>query len=245
MRKRFWLYKIAGIAFLIFVIILYFLLYFLPTVKEISLYKRQFKDMKQKIADYIKMENAFTYSDSQESQYFERSERDLGDRIPKIVNREEFIALFTRVSNEVRDLARQDGIFNLVINSDSEELKVHAGSLSADKKSLDDLLSFAIRRLDQLRKEQEMRGRQQWETTPKPGPQTGLAEVVAGAKYHTVSLSFTGPLKNALTFINHLPWSHYYLRPDQILVNNGEIFPYFIVFIKIYYVDSRPGAPHS
>lgn len=56
-------------------------------------------------------------------------------------------------------------------------------------------------------------------------------------KAHTITLSFTGKIKNAANFINHLPWSDYYLSEERILVSAGDIFPHYIVLLRIYYID--------
>ncbi len=62
-------------------------------------------------------------------------------------------------------------------------------------------------------------------------------------KAHTITLSFTGKIKNGVNFINHLPWSDYYLSEERILVSAGDTFPYYIVLLKIFYIDLQEQAP--
>jgi hypothetical protein len=70
----------------------------------------------------------------------------------------------------------------------------------------------------------------------------GFSGRLKNVKSHTITLSFTGKIKNAVNFINHIPWSDYYLSEDRILVSAGDIFPYYIVFLRIYYIDLREQA---
>jgi predicted Holliday junction resolvase-like endonuclease len=244
MKNKYFFIKVFGIVFLIMVVILYLLLYFLPSIKEISRYKRQLKDRNLKVADFVKMENAFTFSNEHERSQFKQLEQKLAGRVPEVRSREDFISLFTKVSDYVQNLAKKDGIFNLVITSDSKEIKVKTGSLASDKKSLDDLLSYSSQRLSILRRKMEMeeRNSQLMEHTTKPlDIGDNIAKLVKGVKYQTVWLSFTGQLKNVLNLINHLPWSQYYLSVDKVIVSQGDFLPYCIISLRIYYVDFRPN----
>jgi len=245
-KGKYILIKVVGIAGLLLAVVLYIIIYFFPTLKDINRSRRDLKDMNLKITDYVKMEGTFSFSTQHEREFFKEAETALRNRIPQIRSREEFIALFTRISNEIQDQAQKDGISNLVFTSDSVDLKINASSLSSDKKTLDSLLSFTTLRLSQLYKEEEMnRGRvANGQTNANPG--SGLAALVPGVTFHTVSLSFTGDLKNALNFINHTPWNNYYINQEKILISAGEPNPFFIVFVRIYYIDLREktNAPH-
>jgi hypothetical protein len=243
MKNKYLLYKLSGIVFLILAIILYFLLYFIPALKSINLYKRQLKDTNLQVADFVEAESNFTFSNQRERHFFTQAEQELKDKIPEVKTREDFIAIFTKISDYIQQCAQGDGIFNLVLKSDSPELSVNASTLSSDKKTLDDLLGFASRRLLELRKEQErLAGRQRGtggSTATAPKTNSGLSSLVKDVKYQTITLSFSGELKNALNFINHIPWSEYYMSEDKILVSSGELLPYYIVFLKIYFIDHQ------
>jgi hypothetical protein len=242
MKNKYFLIKVSGIVFLILVVVLYFLLYFLPSIKEISKYKRQLKDKNLQVTDFVKMENSFTFSNEQERNDFNLLERKLTERTPQVRSREDFISLFTRVSDYVQSLAKKDGIFNLVITSDAKEIKVKTGSLATDKKSLEDLLSYSSQRLSVLRRKLEMEERNSQlmeHTTKAPDIGDNIAKLVPGVKYHTMWLSFTGELRNVLQLINHLPWSRYYLCEDQVIISQGDFLPYCIISLRIYYKDLR------
>jgi hypothetical protein len=241
-RKNFFI-KFAGIAFLILVLVGYFLVYFLPSVKAINRYKRTLKDMNLKISDFLEMERAFSFSNQVERLYFSRSEQELKIRFPEVRSREEFVALFTKVSDYVRNLAVKDGISNLVLTFGSSEVSDKDGLLSTDKKSLDDLIRFSAQCLDLIRKKMEMEQQNRNFPKPRATPRTdgGLASLVKGVKHHTAWLSFTGNSKNAASFINHIPWGDSYLRTDKIVVVDGNLFPYYILLLKIYYIDLRSG----
>jgi hypothetical protein len=234
--NKYFLIKIFGIVTLVVIIILYFLLYFIPSVKTISVYKRQIKDMNLKMTDYVKVENAFSFSNEREKTYFRQVGKELKSRIPEVKNKQEFIRVFTEISNYIQKLAEKDGIFNMLVHSDSRDLKVNAGSLSSDKKTLEELLSFAYRRLSQF--QNETREKQQQIRQPETG---GISTLVPGIESQDITLSFTGELRSAMNFINHIPWGSYYLVEDKIMVSAGEMFPYYIVFLKIYYIEKNTG----
>ncbi len=248
MRSKYFYIKIFGIVFLILSVVIYFLLYFVPSVKSINKYRRQLKDTNLKIADFMKVENHFSFSSHQEEDYFTNAEQELKGKIPEISSREDFIALFTNIANDLQNRAKQDGIFNVLLKSDSDELQVDASSLSSDKKTLSDLLSYSSQRLSRLRKEREMhstRTQPRGANTPNPSnaPTGQLTDLVPDVQYQTITLSFTGDLKNALNFINHIPWSSHYLGENKILISTGSIFPYYIVFLRVYYLDRRGESP--
>ncbi|UCH94342.1 MAG: hypothetical protein JSV88_29300 [Candidatus Aminicenantes bacterium] len=187
-RGKHFLIKVSGIVFLIVLVVVYFLLYFIPTVKSINRCKRQLKDLNLKISDFVKAENTFSFSDEQEKNYFVQAEQELKGKIPAVKSQEDSIALFTKICNDIQKLADKDGVSNLVLKSGSQDL-------------------------------------------------SPLASLVENIKYHTLTLSFTGELKNAMNFINHIPWSDYYLMEDKIFVCTGDILPYYIVLLRVYYID--------
>ena len=189
--------KIAGILSLIVLIIIYILLYLIPSLKAINLYKRQLKDMDQKISDFARMESDFSFSSEGERSYFAQTDRELLGKIPGVRTREDLIALFTKISNYIQKRAQEDGILNLVMKPDEGQKGAVGKGFSARLKNV---------------------------------------------KSHTITLSFTGKIRNAVNFINHLPWSDYYLSEDRILVSAGDPFPYYIVFLRIYYIDWQEQA---
>lgn len=233
MKNKYIFIRIAGIAFLILLIVVYFILYFVPTIKEISFQKRQLKDMNLKIADFVKMENTFSFSNDQERALFAASKEELAQRIPQVYQREDYIALFTRVSQYVQQLAKTDGIFNLVFTSDSQEMQVETGSLAVNKKSLDQLLLFSSQRLSALK---QQLGSAYQATGFVSG---GLATLVPGLQYHTVWLSFSAEMPSALHFINHIPRYNALLSEDKILIATAAGTPNFLMSLKIYYRDFR------
>jgi hypothetical protein len=76
----------------------------------------------------------------------------------------------------------------------------------------------------------------------KGAPAKGFSGRLKNVKSHTITLSFTGKIKNAVNFINHIPWIDYYLSEDRILVSAGDIFPFYIVFLMVYYIDLQEQA---
>ena len=192
MRRKNLLIKIAWILSLIFLVIIYVLLYFIPALKSINRDKRRLKDMNIKIMDFTRMESDFSFSDERERNYFARTTRELSDKIPEVKNREDFITLKTKISHNIQKLAGKDGILNLVLKPGEEQ---------------------------------------------KAAPAKEFSLRFNNVKSFTITISFTGKIKNAVNFINHIPWSDYYLSEDRILISAGDIFPDYSVVLKVYYID--------
>lgn len=229
MKKKYLFIKIFGIAFLIFFIFAYFLFYFIPSIETINRHKRELRDMNYKIKNFLDMKTEFSYTNQRETDIFKAVDDDLKARCPEIKSKEDFIGLFTEVFDYIKQRARSDGIFNLVLTSNSNELELNATSLHTDKKSLNRLLNFATARLTEIRG----KAAASRETIPTPPP------ILEGLDHQTVFISFSGTLENAVHFINHLPWSGYYLKPDTILVASGDINPYYLVFLDVFFIDVR------
>ncbi|MGE5340737.1 MAG: hypothetical protein ACM3SY_04565 [Candidatus Omnitrophota bacterium] len=235
MRNKYVLIKLLGIAGLIGTVLLYFVIYFIPSLKTINRSKRQLKDLNLKVSDYLKIENAFAFPNQAERAYIAENDRELKSKIPEVRDKQDFIRLFTEISNYIQKLAEKDGIPNLVLNSISQEMKVNAGTLASDPATLKELLNFSFQRLTQYEKENPPKPKEIGNTE-----KSGLALLVPGVQTQTVVLSFSGPLKNAMNFINHIPWGPYYLSEDKITVTTGNAFPFVLVFLKIYYIEKSP-----
>ncbi|MCP4152801.1 MAG: hypothetical protein GY757_34025 [bacterium] len=242
MKNKYLYIKILGIASLIFLCFAYFVFYFMPTLKKINHRKRELKDMNYKIENFIETENEFDFSTDLERMLFKAADEELVRRVSSIKSREDFMTLFTQIFDYIKNQASKDGIFNLMITSNSNELELNASTLSTDKKSLSNLLDFASTRLSELKKEEirkAMNPNPLDLTGPLPGPP---APLIPGLTYQTVYLSFSGELMSALNFINHIPWSEHYLRVGEITVSNGDAVPFFMVFLKVYFLDEREVA---
>ncbi|MCP5103645.1 MAG: hypothetical protein GY950_09715 [bacterium] len=234
MKNKYLFIKIFGIAFLIFLIIVYFLVYFIPSIEEINRRKRELKDMNFKIESFLNMEKEFSFADQREQQLLSSVDQGLKDRIPEVKNREDFISLFTRVLDYIKTRAHTDGIDNLVLTSTSSELQLNATTLFTDKKSLEQLLNFATVRLAQLKNQMQV-----IPGASPPGTPPRRPALLPGLSHQTVFLSFTGQLTSSMNFVNHIPWSDYYLRADKIMLATGESMPYYFVHLKVYYIDQR------
>jgi hypothetical protein len=228
MKNKYLLIRIFGFAFLIFIIFAYFLFYFIPSVENINRYKRELRDMNFKIKNFLEIEKEFSFTNEHEQSVFNAVDEDLKSRIPEIKSKEELIGLFTEVFDYIKQRARADGINNLVLTSNSKELELNATSLYTDKASWKQLMNFANARLTEVRERPAAA-----KTVPTGAP------LFPGISHQTVFVSFSGSIRNAMNFINHLPWSDRYLKPDNILVSAGDIAPYYMVFLNVYYMDQR------
>lgn len=241
MKNKYMFIKIAGLAGLLLIVVVYLLAYFMPSLESISKQRRELKDMNLRIQQFLQAEKDFDFPTDRELLYFTNADEELKSKIPEIKSREELFDLFTQVFDYIKTRARKDGIFNLVVNSTSSELELNATTLSTDKKTLERLLGFAALQLTEIRKQTPPR----IQTTvagPTPTAAAQPAPMLEDLNHQLVYLSFTGELKQALRFINRLPWSDYYLRPHNIMVSSGGETPFYMVFLKVYYVDKRPAG---
>ncbi|MCP4213241.1 MAG: hypothetical protein GY765_01235 [bacterium] len=238
-NKYSWL-KVAGIAFLITLVVLYMLFYFMPTISETNRLKRKLKDMSSKIDNFLQIEKEFAYSDRQERSYFKLADDEIKSRLPVINSRENFIRLFTDIFDEIKTLAQRDGIYNLMLTSNSSELELNAPPLASDEKSLEELQKFASVRLKRIESKMYRRSKRYKTTRSTKKQDAGEpAPLFKNLSSGTVFVSFSGNLKNAAAFINHIPWSDYYLRVDNITVAACNLAPCFMLHLKIYYIDER------
>jgi hypothetical protein len=241
MKRKYFFSKIFAAVFLIMVVVVYLFFYFIPSLEAINRYKRQVKDMNLKIEDFKKASTTFSFPDKRERGFFLRLERELTAKIPEVENREDSNRLFTDISAYIRELAKRDGINNLVIESGFGELKFDPGVLFINKRELDDLICITAPRLSRMWKERQIGAEQRMQSlgSPHRGIDIDLSTLVKGINYQTVALIFSGELKNAMNFINHLSWGSYYLVEDKILVCTGDKFPYYIAFLKIYFLEAE------
>ncbi len=245
MKSKYFLVKIFGLLFLILIIALFFLFYFLPTVEDISLHKRELSNMRVKIQDFLSNEKEFDFPTDREREFFQQAENDLKEKIAGVKSREEFITLFTEVFDYIKTRAARDGVHNLVANATSSDLELNATTLSNDKDTLERLLNFATLRLTEMQKKLETFRRPAHLMDAAGNPIAPPAEpklLLPGLKYQRVYLSFTAELSSAMDFINHLPWCRHFVRLDNITVAAGSPHPYFWVFLKVYYIDHRSAV---
>lgn len=64
-------------------------------------------------------------------------------------------------------------------------------------------------------------------------------------KYRNIYLNFSGDLKNALNFINHLPYGDPYLTAGNISLSKENTVPSYSVVVKIYYFSGKAPAAGS
>jgi hypothetical protein len=231
MKKKNVFIKVFGIVFLLSLIFLYLAIYFIPSIENINRRKRELKDMHFKIKNFLEMEKEFSHSNERERLFFNRLDEELGAQVPGVRSKEPFIALFTRVLDYIKNRARADGISNLVFTSDSRELQLNAAPLSTDKRSLKQLFNFAAVCLSDIKS--------------KTAAARSPAPLLENLHYQTVYLAFSGNLPSAVNFINHIPWSDHYIRPDHITVSAGDMSAYYFVFLRVYFIDLSSGSGPS
>lgn len=249
MKNKYLLIKMAGVGFLILLATVYLLVYFFPALETINGYRRQLKDLNLNISHMLDTEKRFAFPNDQELEYFQHAQKELRRRMPEIQGREEYFRHFTQVFDYIKTRARQDGIQNLVVNTTSNELELNATSLHTDARSLERLLTFTSAQLSEMQKQLQLSVIPVTPTDNAPAPVSAASPVtppiIPHLSFQSVYLSFSGDMKQALTFLNHLPWGDFYLRPADIIISAGPETPFYMVFLKVYYLDMRPVGKKS
>ena len=52
-------------------------------------------------------------------------------------------------------------------------------------------------------------------------------------------LTFSGPIKRVVNFINHLSWGDYYLMPESIITNKDGNSLYYSIILNVYTADGK------
>lgn len=186
--------RVTGILSILLLIVLYYLIYFSPTVKSINRIKREVKDINLQTEEFGEIESDLSFPDEKEDEYFKQAEKDFIKKIPRIRGQAGLKKLITKVSDNFSGLAKRDGIANFKIDSRPGEGGIKAG--------------------DSL-------------------------------KYRNIYLSFSGDLKSALNFINHLPYGDSYLTAGNISLAKDSSLPLYSVVIKIYYFSGKAQVSGS
>lgn len=186
--------RLTGILSILMLIVLYYIIYFSPTVKRINRIKREVKDINLQIEEFGEIEGDLSLPDEKEKKYFRGAEKDFIKKISRVRGQAGLKKLITKISDSFYGLATQDGIANLKIDS-------------------------------------------------RPGE--GGIKIGDNLKYRNIYLSFSGELKNALNFINHLPYGDSYLGAGNILFSKDNSVPLYSVVIKIYYFSGKAPAAGS
>lgn len=119
------------------------------------------------------------------------------------------------------------------LDAADKKLKKHIPAL----KSKEGLISFFTRVTDEIKKRARADGIMNLRVTDnrdKPG--------VSGATDARVYLSFSGPLKNIVNFINHLSRGDYNLGPDSIAAMAAGNSVYYSVALKLYTAAGKGEA---
>lgn len=110
MRKRPSIVRLCALFSILFLILIYLVLYFFPTVKSINRLKRETKDIYSKIEEFGKIETNFSFPDEREQHYFLGAGREFKSKIPKIRGKGDYIDLLAAISDYLVNRARKDGI---------------------------------------------------------------------------------------------------------------------------------------
>lgn len=125
MRKRNVMIRITGILSILFIIFLYLILYFFPAVTNINRLKRNVKDTRLKIEEFVEIEKRFAFPDKKETEYFAMAEREFERKVPRVKGKGDLARLLGDISGYFSDLAEKDGIVNLTLKFEFNEPAVN------------------------------------------------------------------------------------------------------------------------
>lgn len=235
MKNKYVLLKYAGITALVFVTFLYLAAYFLPRLKAINRLKRDIREQARLIDEYRRTAATFTYPDERERLLLQGADDAVRARLPQVRNREEFIALFTRIFAELEAGARRDGVSDLIITSLGSDLQANAAPLSSGKATQDELLAFFGSHLGDFQRRPDDAVQGALAANAAKNPFLNLERLDFQSVYVTVS----APLPSLLAFLNHLPRSSVQVEPQRAWVGQGGAGAALLVEMRVYFLDMR------
>ncbi len=237
MKNKYTLLKYLGIAGLVFITFLYLAFYFLPTLKAINRLKRDTREQSRQIDDYRRTAASFIYPDERERQLLAGVDPQVRERLPPVHDREEYIALFTRVFADVEARARLAGVTDLVLTSLGPDLQSNAAPLSSAKSVQDELLAHFGSHLGELQNRPDDPLRAALAAPAAKNPFLDIERL----NFQPVYLTFSAPLPRLLTFVNRLPRSPVQLEIDHVWIGEGSAGALVLVELRVYFLDLRPS----
>ncbi len=228
------LIKILGLVGLFLLVLLWFLFFFFPHTVEMSRVKRQLKDLGDQVQSNMNAGDLFEYSDQQELNRFAEAESELRTSLPRIDGPDGFLRLITSVSVFLKESAAAEGLSNLIVSSNSQDLEINAQTLPQTGQSLEELLLFTSTRLREIQVEEE-RLRGGAALLDEQGP--------FGLSSHALIMTFAGDLQPSLSFLHRLPVLDRSLRLEKMVISEGKSRPLFLVHARLYYWDARRKQP--
>ncbi|MCK5058213.1 MAG: hypothetical protein KAT34_16290 [Candidatus Aminicenantes bacterium] len=125
MRKRNVMIRITAILSVLLLIFLYLILYFFPAVKDINRLKREVKNTRLKIEEFVEIERRFSFPDKKERKYFAKAEREFERKVPRVRGKGELARLIRSISGYFSGLAEKEGVANLSLKSELDEPAVN------------------------------------------------------------------------------------------------------------------------
>lgn len=229
------LIKILGLVGLFLLVSLWFLFFFFPNTVEMSRVKRQVKDLGDQIQSNMRVDDEFEYSDQAELDRFSAAEAELRGSLPEVNGSDGFFRMIANISEFLKESAAAEGLSNLIVSSNSQDLEINAQTLPQAGQTLEELLQFTSNRLREIQVEEERQRGRTADTREIGSGEKGPF----GLAHHTVFMTFAGELKPSLSFLHRLPTLDRSLRIERIVISEGVRQPLFLVHAKIYYWDTR------
>lgn len=225
--KRHRLIKMFALAGLPLLALLWFVLFFFPVTVEMSQVKRQIKDLGDQLHRNANIGDRFVLSDQSELDRIAAAVNELRDGLPHVAGADGFLRLMTVVSAFLKETAATEGLNNLIVSSNSQDLEINAQTLPQSGQALEELLQFTSNRLREIQTE----GKQN---------QTGASAEADGKgpfglSTHNLLITFSGGLKPALTFLHRLPELDRSLRTERLVISEGLHQPLFLVHARLDY----------
>jgi hypothetical protein len=233
-------FKLIGLAGLVLLVALWFVLFFFPSTIELNHLKREVRDLGDQIKRNMNAGEVFEFPDTLELGRFQTTETQLQKELPRIEHADGLFRLITQVSGFLKETAAAEGLGNLIVSSNSKDLEINAQALPQTGRDLEELLMFSSSRLREIQVLAD-RGT----ALPQSGGPFGLSS-------HTLFMTFAGDLKAALSFLHRLPSRNRALRVEKLVLSEGRENPLFLVLVRLYFWDVRarsaladPGAEET
>jgi hypothetical protein len=220
-------FKLIGLAGLVLLVALWFVLFFFPSTVELNHLKREARDLGDQIKGNMNAGEAFEFPDTLELGRFQTTETQLQTELPRIEHADGLFRLITQVSGFLKEAAAAEGLGNLIVSSNSKDLEINAQALPQTGRDLEELLMFSSSRLREIQVQAD-RGA----ALPQSAGPFGLAS-------HTLFMTFAGDLKAALSFLHRLPSLNRALRVEKLVLSEGRENPLFLVLVRLHFWDVR------
>ncbi len=209
MKNRYFYLKIFAAVALVAIIVLWVLLFFLPTNRYVYNANKEIKEMKRKIAKYRREKVRFQHANIFEDRSLRDIDQRFRNRFYTVSSKEDMIRLFRKVYDHIQYYEQRAGdqINELQITTEEERKTPQSAYMKAAER--------------------------------KQKMENPLYQVIPGLNAKTVNLSFNGKIQDSLNFINHITWSHQFIDIKELEITKNYKMTIRIYYIDTQGAGNR------